>query len=142
MDRPGFAVEVIEYLEPVLAPRGFPSQGPGANDDSVLFHCDGPEVDAVLDRHPAWREPLRESYGGGAIPCLDLWVQQDDRTRSWSFEVFDDDVAAAAGPEAMQRLQALQEAPVDEWAAQLAHILDAYFSALETDSSATAPKEE
>lgn len=131
VDGRGFAATVVEHLDPVLAPRGFPSQAPGANDDAVLFHCDGPDVDDVLDRYPAWREPLRESYGSQPIHCLDLWVQRDDRARSWSFESFDGDVAAAAGPEAMQRLDELQDAALHEWAAQLAYVLDVYFSGLE-----------
>ena len=126
-DQP-FTDVVLGHLQPVLAPRGLPGQAQG--DDAVLFHCDGPDVDDVLDRHPAWREPLRESYGEHAIPCLDLWVQQDGSARSWSFEVFDRDVAEAAGPEEMHRLAAMQQASLDEWAAQLASVLDTYFAQL------------
>lgn len=133
MDHQDFAATVVRHLEPVLGPRGFPSQRHEGHANSVLFHCDGPNVEHALDRHPRWRDPLRESYGNLAIPCLDLWVTHEDGTRSWSFEVFDRDVAAAAGPEAMRRLEDLQAAPVDEWAAQLATVLDAYFTEVEGD---------
>lgn len=133
MEDQGFAATVVRHLEPVLGPRGFPSQDPTRNDGSVLFHCDGPEVERVLDRHPAWRTSLRESYGEQPIPCLDLWVQQDDGVRAWSFEIFGSEVAAVAGARALQRLEDLQEASLDAWAAQLASILDAYFVNLEGD---------
>lgn len=129
----GFAAKVVEHLEPVLAPRGFPPQGHGEDDSSVLFHCDGPDVGAALQRYPSWRQPLAASYGSQPIPCLDLWVQQDGDTRSWSLEIFTGDVAAAAGPDAMRRLEQLQDGSVEDWVAQLADVLEIYFTQLETE---------
>lgn len=81
-----------------------------------------------------WRRPLYESYGDPRIPCLDLRVKQDERRRSWSFEIFERDVAAEAGPSAMRGLDQLQQAPLDDWLAQLAKILDSYFSSLEASN--------
>lgn len=133
MGTSGFAAKVVEHLDPVLAPRGFPAQGYGEHDSSVLFHCDGPNVEGALERYPSWRQPLADSYGGQPMPCLDLWVQQDGRTRSWSLEIFNRDVATAAGPEAMRRLEDLKNGSVDDWAAQLADVFEIYFTQLETD---------
>jgi hypothetical protein len=136
-----FASTVSAVLDPILAPRGFPYAahhngvtGPGQpaayNPDNVLFHCDGDLVEGTLRRYPSWDAPLRASYGPHEVSCLDLWVQVEGGVRTWTFEIFEDDVAAAAGEEAMRRLDELAEAPLEEWVGQLARILDAYFTGL------------
>jgi hypothetical protein len=137
-----FASTVSAVLDPILAPRGFPYAahhngvtGPGQpaayNPDNVLFHCDGDLVEETLRRYPTWVDPLRASYGPEEIICLDLWVQQEGGVRTWSFELLEDDVAAAAGEDAMRRLEELADAPLEEWVGQLARVLDAYFRTLE-----------
>jgi hypothetical protein len=143
MNDPDFVAVVSARLEPVLAPRGFPYaarengvSAPGEaaayNPDSVLFHCDGPEaVEAVMARYPGWATRLRAAYVGEEIICLDLWVQQDRGIRSWSFEVFEDDVAETAGAGARQRLDRSRAGPLEDWVDQLAVMLDRYFTELE-----------
>ncbi|WP_052668135.1 hypothetical protein [Nitriliruptor alkaliphilus] len=142
-DQPAFSAVVSARLDPVLGPRGFPYaarengvSAPGAspvqNPDSVLFHCDGVDaVDALMTRYPGWAAPLRASYGDEEILCLDLWVLQERGSRSWSFEIFEDDVISVAGHHAQARLEELQAGPVEAWVDQLAHMLDGYFSSLE-----------
>jgi hypothetical protein len=143
MNDPNFVAVVSARLDPVLAPRGFPYaadgngvSGPGEaaayNRGSVLFHCDGPgAVDEVMARYPGWSDRLRASYGPQEILCLDLWVQQEHGSRSWSFEVFEDDVAEAAGTDARERLARSSTGPLEEWVDQLAVMLDRYFTDLE-----------
>ena len=147
MNEATFAEVVSARLDPILAPRGFPYAAhqngmvePGepavSNPDSVLFHSDG--VDAVADvmaRYPGWSPRLRESYGLQEIICLDLWVEQERKGRSWNFEIFDSDVLDIAGSGAKERLSRLAMGPIDEWADQLARMLDAYFSQLESAAS-------
>jgi hypothetical protein len=82
-----FATRVITRLEPVLAPRGFPCQRSSAGPESVLFHRDGPLVDEVAARYPAWFAAVQRSHGTESAFCLDLWVQQDQRQRRVSFEM-------------------------------------------------------
>lgn len=130
-DEGSFAHSAVRRLDPVLALRGFPARPPGEQDDSVLFHCDGPPVDEVMDRYPGWRDQLTSSYQSQTIPCLDLWVQRTEGPMSWSFEVFERDVAAVAGPQAMGRLQELATGAAEPWLDQLADVLDAYFTSLE-----------
>lgn len=135
MRDPEFAEKVTAALQPILAARGFPCQHDSVNRDAVLFHCDGENVDDVLARYPDWLPRLRESYGGHRLPCLDLWVRQDGQRWTWSFEIFEGDVAAEVGADAMQRLDELQTAPLEEWLAQLAEILDRYFSSLDASNN-------
>lgn len=131
-----FAAEAVKWLQPVLAPRGFPHDPRAATDESVLFHCDGADLDEVIDRYPGWRDRLRESYSSEQFPCLDVWVQRAEGRPSWSFESFERDVAAVAGSQAMRRLEDLETGPLEAWLEQLAHVLDTYFSALEAESNA------
>ena len=148
MKDPAFVPTVSRRLHPVLASRGFPyaaehngvvEAGEPAirNAASVLFHCDGSAVEDVLVRFPVWRDPLHESYGSADVPCLDLWVRLEHGHPVWNFEIFEPDVAAAAGEEAMRRLRVLSGGPLDEWVDQLAAVLDAYFHSLETSGSGT-----
>ena len=132
-----FVTRVTARLEPVLAPRGFPCQRSSASAESVLFHCDGPLVDEVAARYPAWFAEMQRSYGTPSPVCLDLWVQQDRRTRWVSFEtVTDRDLADAAGRDAVERMHALATGPLDAWLDQVAHVLDAYFESIEAAASA------
>lgn len=138
-----FVVEVVARLDPVLAPRGFPHQAdadelspldePSESDDAVLFHCDGPDAVAeVIRRYPGWGPALRASYGPEPILCLDLWVGlHRERTPWWTFEVFTDDVARAAGEAAMHRLDATASTDPMAWIGHLADVLDAYFATLD-----------
>ena len=140
-----FAATVSRRLHPMLASRGFPYAAehngvsePGEpatrNATSVLFHCEGPAVEDVLARFPVWRDPLYRSYGSAEVPCLDLWVQLEDGHPVWGFEIFEPDVATAAGEQAMRRLRELGAGPLDDWVDQLAAVLDAYFHSLEASS--------
>lgn len=129
----------------MLAPRGFPYDGrhngltgsrveASRNAGAVLFHCDGEdELADVMGRYPGWSQRLRASYGPQPVPCLDLWVCQDgDHGRRWDLEIFEGDVAHAAGRSAMERLEQLESAHHSRWIEQLATILDTFFTALET----------
>jgi hypothetical protein len=130
-------------------PRGFPYaarnnvvSAPGEpaaeNRARVLFHCDGVEaVTELMARYRGWLIRLHESYGPQEIPSLDLWVQQERGMRSWDFEGFEDDVVRIARRGAEQRLASLSSGPLNEWVGRLGFILDRYFSALETPSSAS-----
>lgn len=128
-----FATRVIARLDPVLAPRGFPCQRSSADPARVLFHCDGPLVDEVAARYPAWFADVRRSYGTESAFCLDLWVQQDQRQRWVSFEnVTDRDLANEAGAEAVERMHALATGDLDAWLDQVAVVFDAYFDSIST----------
>ena len=140
----GFVATASARLDPVLAPRGFPYDGrhngvtgPGVeavrNQGAVLFHCDGKdELAEVMGRYHGWSQRLSGSYGPQPVPCLDLWVLEDDDGRRWDFEIFEDDVARAAGRSAMERLEQLDSAHHSRWIEQLATILDTFLTALET----------
>ncbi len=117
------------HLLPVLEHRGFRLQSAEAN--AVLFHCDGDELDPTVDRFRGWRERLERSYGDQSLICLDLWVTREESRLGWSFEVFEPDVEAAAGPVAMARLRDLEGGDAAPYVEQLALVLDAYFRTVE-----------
>jgi hypothetical protein len=126
------AEQVIARLEPVLAPRGFPCQRSSAGPDSVLFHCDGAAVDNVATRYPAWFADVAIAYGDDDVICLDLWVQQEAGKWLVHFEnVTDEDLADAAGREAVARMHALAAGPLDAWLDQVALVLGSFFDSIE-----------
>jgi hypothetical protein len=128
---PEFATRVIARLDPVLAPRGFPCQRSSASPDSVLFHCDGPRVDEVAARYPAWFARVQQSYSPDRVICLDLWVQQDKRQRWVEFEnVTAGDLAGAVGGEAVELMHALATGLLDAWVDQVALVFDVYFDSI------------
>lgn len=118
-------------LQPVLAPRGFPAQRSSAGPDAVLFHCDGTAVEEVATRYPAWFADVARSYDDDVV-CLDLWVQHDASGWSVNFEnVTDEDLADAAGREAVARMHALADGPLDVWLDQVAFVLDSFFDSVD-----------
>jgi hypothetical protein len=127
-----FVEQVIARLDPVFAPRGFPCQRSSAEADSVLFHCDGADIANVATRYPAWFADVARSYGDAEVTCLDLWVQQEDGKRFVDFEnVTDEELANAAGRDAVARMHSLAAGPLDSWLDQVALVLGSFFDSIE-----------
>ncbi|WP_370324118.1 hypothetical protein [Euzebya sp.] len=128
--RPGFARAVIDRLEPVFAPQGFPVQRSNADDRSVLFHCDGPLVGVVRRRCPTWFGDVAARSGDDPGLCLDLWVQVGDDGWYADLEgVQDGELAAAVGVGAVARLQALRTGGLHPWLDQVAVVYGGFLDA-------------
>ena len=98
----------------------------------MLFHCDGAAIQDAATRYPAWFADVARSYDDDHVICLDLWVQQEAGKWLVHFEnVTDEDLADAAGHEAVARMHALAAGPLDAWLDQVALVLGSFFDSIE-----------
>lgn len=90
----------------------------------MLLTATARPIDDVATRYPAWFADVTRAYGDQDVICLDLWVQQGDGERFMQLENdTDEDLADAAGPEAVARMRALAAGPLDAWLDQDALVL-------------------
>jgi hypothetical protein len=142
MEAAEFERRAVERLDPVMRPYGFPFD-PQSGGFSLLFHCDGDDLDRIRHRWPGWFGEVAAVYAPQDVVCLDLWVQRmphpyervGDRW-DWSFEVSPEEIARFVGVDDVERLDVLSPGDAVPWLAQLAVVLGRYLDAVDAAESA------